>query len=86
MALRDDGRTGLPVFLRNPNGTYRPATAFEQKRLRFDYLFSYLPTPGTVAYVGYGDAYRADLPVGPERLERNRDAFFLKFSYLYRVQ
>lgn len=85
-ALRDDGRTNLPIFLRNANGTFRRAEGFGQKRLRFDYLFSYLPTPGTVAYVGYGDARRADLPQGPEDLTRVRDVFFLKFSYLYRVQ
>ena len=85
-ALRDDGRTNLPVYLRNANGTFRRAEAFAQKRLRFDYLFSYLPTPGTVAYVGYGDSRLADLPRGPEELTRVRDVFFLKFSYLYRVQ
>lgn len=85
-ALRDDSRTGAPVFLRNANGTYRPATAFDQRRARLDYLFSYLPNPGTVFYFGYGDSRRADEPIGSRTLERVRDVFFLKLSYLLRVQ
>lgn len=85
-ALRDDSRTGLPVYLRNADGTYRRATAFDQRRARLDYLFSYLPNPGTVFYFGYGDARRADEPLGSRTLERVRDVFFLKLSYLFRVQ
>lgn len=85
-ALRDDTRTGLPIYLRNANGTYRRATAFDQRRARLDYLFSYLPTPGTVAYFGYGDARRSDEPLSSRTLERTRDVFFLKLSYLFRVQ
>jgi hypothetical protein len=49
-------------------------------------LFSYLPTPGTVFYVGYGDALRADQPAGPRTLQRSRDVFFAKLSYLFRLQ
>ena len=85
-ALRDDSRTGLPVYLRGPGGTYLPATGYNQRRVRLDYLFSYLPTPGTVAYFGYGDARGADEPSGPEKLTRTRDVFFLKLSYLFRVR
>lgn len=84
--LRDDSRTGLPIYLRNANGTFRRASAFDQRRARLDYLFSYLPTPGTVVYFGYGDARRADEPIGSRTLERTRDVFFLKLSYLFRVQ
>ncbi|HYW32681.1 MAG TPA: DUF5916 domain-containing protein [Gemmatimonas sp.] len=85
-SLRDDGRTERPVFLRSANGTFRRAAAFDQERLRFDYLFSYLPTPGTVIYAGYGDARAANEPQGPEKLARTRDVFFVKLSYLYRVR
>lgn len=85
-ALRDDGRTGLPVYFASANGRLSPSVAVDQRRLRFDYLFSYLPSPGTVVYFGYGDARRADRPSGFERLTRTRDEFFLKLSYLYRVQ
>ncbi len=85
-ALRDDSRTELPVYFRGANGTYSPATGFNQRRVRLDYLFSYLPTPGTVVYFGYGDARRADEPSGPDKLTRTRDVFFLKLSYLFRVK
>ena len=85
-ALRDDSRTNLPVYLRSATGTYAPASAFERGRGRVDFLFSYLPSPGTVFYVGYGDALQSNRPAGPERLQRTRDVFFLKLSYLFRMQ
>ncbi len=85
-SLRDDSRTNLPVYLRSADGTYARALGFERTRARLDVLFSYLPTPGTVFYVGYGNALAANEPVGPERLERTRDVYFLKLSYLFRLQ
>ena len=85
-SLRDDSRTNLPVYLRAADGTFTRATAFERKRGRLDVLFSYLPTPGTVFYVGYGDALAANKPEGPDRLQRSRDLYFLKLSYLFRLQ
>jgi len=36
--------------------------------------------------VGYGDALAANRPAGPERLQRTRDVFFTKLSYLFRLQ
>ena len=84
--LRDDSRTNAPVYLRGSGGSYTRAAAFERRRARLDFLFSYLPSPGTVVYLGYGDALGADRPAGPERLQRTRDVFFLKLSYLYRAQ
>ncbi len=85
-SLRDDSRTNLPVYLRSSTGSYARAAAFERVRGRVDFLFSYLPTPGTVFYVGYGDALQADRPTGSDRLRRTRDVFFLKLSYLFRMQ
>ncbi len=85
-SLRDDSRTELPVFLRAGDGTFRRALGFERTRSRLDVLFSYLPTPGTVFYVGYGEALAANKPDGPERLQRTRDVYFLKLSYLFRLQ
>ncbi|MCC6241715.1 MAG: hypothetical protein IT353_02690, partial [Gemmatimonadaceae bacterium] len=85
-SLRDDSRTELPIFLRAANGTFSRAGAFERDRTRLDVLFSYLPTPGTVFYVGYGDAQAANRPAGPEQLRRTRDVFFTKVSYLFRLQ
>jgi len=85
-SLRDDTRTELPVFLRASNGTLSRAAAYERTRVRLDVLLSYLPSPGTVVYLGYGDALAANRPAGPERLQRTRDQFFMKLSYLFRLQ
>ena len=85
-ALRDVSRSELPIYLRDSAGRLTLASAFERQRARLDVLFSYLPTPGTVFYVGYGDALAADRPAGPLQLQRARDVFFAKFSYLFRVQ
>ncbi len=85
-SLRDDSRTNLPVYVRSASGALVRQSAFERTRARIDLLFSYLPTPGTVFYVGYGDALRADEPAGPRTLQRSRDVFFAKLSYLFRLQ
>lgn len=85
-SLRDDSRTNLPVYVRTARGTLVRQSAFERTRARLDLLFSYLPTPGTVFYVGYGDALRADEPSGPRTVQRSRDVFFAKLSYLFRLQ
>lgn len=85
-SLRDDSRTDLPVYLRSGSGSFSRASAFDRRRARVDALFSYLPTPGTVFYAGYGDALAANRPAGPEQLQRTRDVFFLKVSYLFRLQ
>jgi hypothetical protein len=53
-------------------------------RLRVDWLASYQPTPGTVAFFGYGtglDAPRAD---EFSDLRRADDAFFVKLAYQFR--
>ncbi len=84
--LRDDTRTELPVFFARADGTLAPALAFTRQTARIDVLFSWLPTPGTVLYLGYGDLLRADQPAGPERLRRTSDVFFTKLSWLFRVQ
>ncbi len=85
-SLRDEGRTNLPVFLRQPDGSLVRATGFRRSRARTDFLFSYLPTPGTVVFVGWGNQMRADRPVGPTALQATQDVFFLKVSYLFRLQ
>ena len=85
-SLRDDTRTELPIFLRSASGSLTRAAAFERTRVRIDVLLSYLPSPGTVVYLGYGDLLAANQPAGPERLQRTRDQFFMKLSYLFRLQ
>ncbi|HET9066979.1 MAG TPA: DUF5916 domain-containing protein [Gemmatimonadales bacterium] len=84
-SLRDESRTGLPIVLRGPDGVYRRASAFRQGRVRTDFLLTYLPTPGTVAYFGYGSSYQEFDPLGRRTLERVGDGFFLKLSYLFRM-
>ncbi len=85
-SLRDEGRTFLPVYLRQPDGSLERAAGFRRTRARTDFLFSYLPTPGTVVYLGWGNQMRADRPLGPTALQATRDVFFLKVSYLFRLQ
>ena len=85
-SLRDDSRTNAPVFFRNADGTLRRAAAFDRSRGRLDFLFSYLPTPGTVFYLGYGNTSAADRPGGTQSLQPGRDVFFVKLSYLLRLQ
>jgi hypothetical protein len=85
-ALRDDGRTNLPLVLRDPvTGEYGPAAAFRDGRLRNDLLLTYLPNPGTVVYLGYGTSHAEPDPLGRRRFTRTDDAFFLKLSYLFRM-
>jgi hypothetical protein len=77
-ALRD-ARSGLPIFV---NGAAVPAR--ENNALRMDWLASYEPSPGTVAFLGYGSTLRAERAMAFEGLERVNDGFFVKFAYLFR--
>jgi Domain of unknown function (DUF5916) len=85
-SLRDDSRTNRPVFFRSGDGTLTRAVAFDRSRGRLDFLFSYLPSPGTVVFLGYGNTSAADQPGGTRALQPRRDVFFVKFSYLVRLQ
>jgi hypothetical protein len=84
--LRDDSRTGLPLYIRDASGTYQRATKSYARTFRADWLFSYQPTPGTVLFAGYGNSLvnPDDDPRRP-RLRRSTDGFFLKWSYLFRM-
>ncbi|MGE3275042.1 MAG: DUF5916 domain-containing protein [Vicinamibacterales bacterium] len=86
-ALRDDSRTGLPLYVRNPGtGTFERAGAQYARRFRADWLFSYQPTPGTVFFAGYGSTLDNPFASPIEtRLRRSSDGFFLKLSYLFRL-
>ena len=77
-ALRsaDDGRT-LWV---NQSASVRS----ESSRLRLDWLASYQPTPGTVAFFGYGSGSVAPRADEFSELRRNDDAFFVKLAYQFR--
>jgi hypothetical protein len=84
-ALRDTTRTELPIVVRGPDGTYRPATAFDRNALRLEFLFSYQPTPGTVFFAGYQSRLREPRRFGFGSLARESDGFFVKLSYLFRM-
>lgn len=76
-ALRD-ARTGAPLLL---NGS--PVAASSDKGMRLDLLASFEPTPGTVAYFGYGSSMAED-PFQRNELRRLNDGFFLKLAYQFR--
>ena len=84
--LRDDGRTELPIVIREgATGDYLPAGRSERNRFRLDWLFSYQPTPGTVVFAGYGSTLTEPEGLRLRALRRDRDGFFLKVSYLFRL-
>ena len=85
-SLRDDSRTNLPIVIRDRDGVYQPTAAYSNRALQSNFLFTYLPNPGTVIYAGYGNiAQNPDL-VGRGRLGPAQSDFFLKVSYLWRTR
>ncbi len=77
-ALRD-ARTGSPLFFAE-----EPVAAFEDRTLRADWLISYEPTPGTVAFLGYGSTLEAPPGANWSRVRRSADGFFVKVAYQFR--
>ena len=84
-ALRDP-RTEQPLFRRTTSGKFVPQSARRSLLGRADVLVSYLPSPGTVVYVGYGTGVDASETMRPTDVQRTNDGAFVKFSYLYRVR
>jgi hypothetical protein len=83
--LRDDSRTNLPIFFRDPTtGTYARAATFSTNQFQVSGLFSYQPVPGTVAFIGYGNNLVEPDAFHFTTLRRVTDSFFVKFSYLFR--
>jgi hypothetical protein len=74
-----DAGTGLPLFI---GGT--PQGPTESGRLRMDWLASFEPTPGTVAFLGYGATLLGTSATDLSDLTRSADGFFLKLAYLFR--
>ena len=86
--LRDDSRTNAPILIRDPtDGIYKRelALASQTNTFRVDWLFSYQPTPGTVFFAGYGSTLAEDRAFAFSRLSRQRDGFFTKLSYNFRL-
>lgn len=79
-ALRDEGRTQAPILI---NG--RRTTPTSDNVLRGDVLLSFVPTPGTVFFAGYGSTMVEPRSLKFREFERVSDGFFLKASYLFRI-
>jgi hypothetical protein len=77
-ALRD-ARTGAPLAV---DGVATGDTSFNT--LRLDLLASYRPTPGTVAFLGYGASFNESESFGFSELSRTADGLFLKLAYQIR--
>jgi hypothetical protein len=77
-ALRAAG-SGEPLFIQ---GAAQPA--LRSNGLRVDLLASFEPTPGTVAFLGYGSSMETDGDFNWSRLERVSDGFFVKLAYRIR--
>jgi hypothetical protein len=74
-----DPSTGDSLFV---GGAPQPAMEFNG--LRLDLLASFEPTPGTVAFLGYGSSLESDQEFNWSRLERMNDGFFVKLAYQVR--
>jgi len=60
-----------------------PVAATRTNGIRLDLLVSYEPSPGTVAYLGYGSSLAED-PFTRNEYRRTSDGFFLKLAYQFR--
>jgi len=81
-ALRDPA-TNQPIVIRK-DGVYELADASATRDLRMDWLVSYVPSPGTVFFAGYGSSLTEPEAFRFRQVERVRDGFFVKLSYLLR--
>jgi hypothetical protein len=77
-ALRDPA-TDFPLLI-NSTRAGRQVT----RDFRVDWLVSYLPSPGTVVFAGYGASLTEPDAFRFRDMERVRDGFFLKLSYVFR--
>jgi hypothetical protein len=76
-ALED--RDGSPILINGVRDTGTSSNEFTA-----DWLFSYRPVPGTLVYLGYGTTMEEPREFRFSDLERTRDGFFGKLSYLFR--
>ncbi|HEU4629265.1 MAG TPA: DUF5916 domain-containing protein [Gemmatimonadaceae bacterium] len=94
--LRESGGSDAPLLRQTAGGFVRARgfstadrRATHENELRPELLFSYLPSPGTVLYAGYGSTLVEDEPFGFGRggrgLVRQNDGIFVKMSYLFRL-
>ena len=80
-------RSRTPLIDRNGNAIVVNGvldTGTKSNEFTTDWLFSYRPIPGTLAYFGYGSTMVEPNEFRFRDLERTRDGFFGKLSYLFR--
>jgi hypothetical protein len=77
-ALQD--RDGNPILVNGVIDTGSIVNEFST-----DWLFSYRPVPGTLVYLGYGSTLNEPREFRFQDLQRTRDGFFGKISYLFRL-
>lgn len=75
----EDARTGEPLRLGSDI-----IAAENLNGMRIDLLAAYEPTPGTVAYLGYGATLNDEDAFRFERVQRTTDGIFLKLAYQFR--
>ena len=80
-----DPATEDAILFRDDGGVFTRSEASRTNRLRADWLFSYFPSPGRVLYLGYGASLEEPEAFRFQQVQRTRDGFFVKFSWLYRV-
>lgn len=78
-ARLEDARSGDVLTV---NGTQ--STAGENNRMRVDWLASFEPSPGTVAFFGYGASLDDNKAFGFRDVTRSSDGFFFKLAYQFR--
>lgn len=83
-ALRDAGRTGGRLLADAGDGTLAPIAKSARNRVRADWLVQYMPRPGTIVYAGYSGTLADARAYRFREVERVREMFFVKASWLYR--
>ncbi len=84
-SLRDDTRSNLPLVAKS-GANYTRLGNYDNRSLQTSFLFTYLPTPGTVVYFGYGNVSQRPDPLGRAQIGSVQSDFFLKLSYLWRTR
>lgn len=72
--------TGAPLL----SSSGSPLTAADRRSLRTDWLVQYEPTPGTTAFIGYGDSWGSSGTILNTDLQRQSDGLFVKVAWLFR--
>jgi hypothetical protein len=75
--------TDEPLAIEN-DGVLERAGETNTRDLRMDWLVSFVPSPGTVFFAGYGSSLTEPEAFRFRQVERVRDGFFVKVSYLLR--